>query len=201
GRVVVVWSTHGGAPELEIIDSGVAQIDAFEVRSLGIGSPGQDLLVSGVSADQILLNVARYEDAANGQWLARPFVAGSVGLAVRDFDGDGSIDVATASSTEPAARLYRGYGNGTFVEPKFVDLPAPAAALAGGRFTPELDGVLVVVDGTPMLVDFADGLATPLSGPRIRAPLVVADFDGDAISDIVAPTLDGNGVAMYWSQE
>jgi hypothetical protein len=199
GRIVIVWSTHDGSPELELIDSGISQIDAFEVRSLGIGGPGQDLLVSGISGDESVLHVARYEAAANGQWLARSFVVDSVGLGVRDFDGDTSIDVATASGTDGIASLYRGYGDGTFLQPSLVELPGPAMVAAGGRFLPDLDGIVAVVDGTPTIVDFSNAETTPLSGPFVRGPLVVADYDGDAISDIVAPTADGFGVAMYWS--
>lgn len=201
GRIVIVRSTHDGSPQLELIDSGISQVDAFEVRSLGIGGPGQDLLVAGVFGDEILLHVARYEDAVSGDWIARPFFADSVGLGVRDVDGDAAIDVATASGVEPFALLYRGYGDGAFLEPNLVELPAPATVGAGGRFTPELDGLVAVVDGTPILVDFSAGATTALSGPLVRGPLVVADFNGDAISDIVAPTMDGFGVAMYWSQE
>ena len=199
GPLVVVHEFADASPDFEIIESPVWQSEALELGALQLGDSAVDLLVSGVSGDQILLGLAAYGDAVANQWEVRPFVAGAVGLTARNFDGDGAIDIAAASWSDTRALLHHWEPNGTFFVSAEVQLGDATLAAVGGRFGPSALGLVAIVDGTPTVADFATGLATPLAGPPIRGPIVAHDINDDGMDDIVAPAHDGLGVVAYLS--
>ncbi len=74
----------------------------------------------------------RFEEATQGSGL-RSFRGRGTGAAVGDFDRDGKLDVYLASLDPGASRLFRGLGNGRFVDMTdraglAVDTPARSCA-------------------------------------------------------------------------
>jgi large repetitive protein len=118
---------------------------------------------------------------------------GAYGIAVRDLDGDGRLDVTTADNSEFVVSIFRGQGDGTFrprVNYNGGDIPE---GIAFGEMTG--DGIVDIVAGNS--VDGSVAILPGVGNGAFGAPIVysagyniwgvfVADVDGDGLDDILA---------------
>jgi hypothetical protein len=105
-------------------------------------------------------------------------------VVLRDFNGDGKLDVATSGAAE--IELLIGKGNGTFDAPVPFAATGARNAIAAGDFNG--DGIQDVTSGTVVLIGTgkgAFGAAIPLrtSGEYVGG-LATGDFAGDGYDDI-----------------
>jgi hypothetical protein len=118
---------------------------------------------------------------------------GASSLAVGDFNGDGILDLAVASTgSYPQSgwtvNVLLGNGDGTFQAAQGYDVGAGSYAVAVGDFNG--DGIPdLVTSGGSLLLGKGDGTFQPGPGFAITADLdarslAVADFNGDGILDL-----------------
>ena len=125
-------------------------------------------------------------------------------LAAADFNGDGNMDLAVASTS--IVNIYLGKGDGTFTSagPGF-GAQFVTAAVAGDI---NLDGKpdLVVTDfGAATALVFVgkgDGTFTEASYPSGRSPFqaVLADVNGDGLPDLAVAARDDGNVVVRLNQ-
>jgi hypothetical protein len=126
------------------------------------------------------------------------------GLAVGDFNGDGTLDVAVANNAGADVTVLLGQGDGTFAQ-----APDPAAGQSPDTIvSADLSGSgipdLVIAnrgdDSVSVLLGNGDGIFQPAQNfPAGHQPLrvVVGDFNGDGIPDLLvldagaAPSFQG----------
>ena len=168
------------------------------------GSGVQDLLVadsnSGTSGVISVL-------MGNGDGTFQPaqtFAAGNAprSIAVGDFDGDGTLDLAVGNYTGNNISILFGNGDGTFGAPhNIATMNGPYQVLA---LDVNGDGILDLVTsgdgGLQVLLGNGDGtfLAAPytyLAGASPR-PVVAADFNGDGFPDLAVPDSGASTVAI-----
>src|SRR5262249_14942374 len=117
---------------------------------------------------------------------------------VRDFDGDGHLDVLAASPTVAELWLYPGDGTGALLAPHVVPVPASA-----GVGVADLDGVFwpdfVLCDERAgsvqaWLSEGALGLR-PQAVTRTTWPTLplVADLDDDGLADVAVTAIGDDG--------
>jgi hypothetical protein len=195
GPLVVVHSFD--TPEIESLEPPVFDVRALEIGRLEFAGPA--VLVAGVSIDQHLFGAIPWS-GLSGAWSVSPFLADPVVLAERDLDGDGTGDILTASASDSSAAYYRRFGDGAFANPAIVETPGWNQGAAAGWFGPTTQGLVTIVEGTLVVVDFATSAAIALDGPHVRPPLATHDVNLDGLDDIVAPAQDGLSVVVYFSQ-
>jgi hypothetical protein len=129
-------------------------------------------------------------------------------FALGDVDGDGHLDVVTASSPAPdrgrgrvATKLGDGRGSFTDLPGSSSTVPPPPAlkALADVNGDQRPDVVLAHAHGRSLSVLWNDGTGsfTPAPGSPLDLEMeafdvVVADVDGDEAPDLVVATVDGD---------
>ena len=123
-----------------------------------------------------------------------------------DLDGDGLDDLVVVSRTDAAVQVLLSTGDGNLVPQPPVALPFAPYDAALGRFNGDdyLD-VALVDDATPQVLalrgDGAGGLgdavqrALPSGAIRVHA----ADFDGDAVDDVLAATFADGSLSLVLS--
>jgi len=188
---------------------GYAGINAFRVAVADLNGDGKpDMVVIG-NSDTNALEAAIYVNKGNrtfGTPIILPFPGKSIdAVAIGDFNGDGVPDIAVASFEDAAVYVYLGAGvNVGGAVPSYLP---PVATTYGTPFTGG-DGLvtmqtghfggssagLVVTDSTDaktlVLVGFSGGhfgTVLPIkdnNGQFVTRLGVVADFNGDGISDI-----------------
>jgi hypothetical protein len=209
GTIEVIATLHAGtiaivrsfepAPDIQLVDVPLQQIDALEVGALGVWGEGGEIVVSGFNPEQPLFAAATYDAAVRGLWTVSSFQADAVAVAVRDYDVDGTSDVATASWSSSQALLYGGVGDGTLEVAASVDLGGWTLHATGGQFGPTMQGLVALVDGVVTIADFESGTITALEGPTITGPFMAEDINQDGLTDIVAPVEDRFNVVVYLS--
>jgi len=134
-----------------------------------------------------------FEDLGNGSFgLAYEFFVNAPPLAFgagpADLDGDGNLDFVAA--------MYTFHGDGTLTSPFASESDLP---LADWDNDGDLDAVgsrLLVNDGTGELVVQQFDLPNPFT--RFYGPLVVTDFDGDGLREMLARAIDTTvGFGIY----
>jgi hypothetical protein len=144
-------------------------------------------------------------------------LAGSIGIATADLNGDGIADMVVASSPFTAPNvgtltIFLGKGDGTFQTPVTINL----AISVGGVTIDDVNGDgkldLVAISpqttGTGINVLLGDGngnFGTPIAGPATANGFVAVtgDFNGDGKKDIATSTgqiLLGNGDGTFTLQ-
>lgn len=124
-------------------------------------------------------------------------------IAVGDFDRDGRPDVVGASAT--ALLLYRGFGDGTFVESTIQSDAGPIVALAVADFDGDGDAdVAALSAGDSSLVLYVNdsgGFGAPVvAGAGLADPrsLATADFDRDGDADVAVVAGNGSASSGAW---
>ncbi len=118
--------------------------------------------------------------------------------AIGDFNGDGTLDLATTfeySREGNSVAIYLGNGDGTFQNP--VDYPTQNSGSAAVAFDVNGDGNLdVVTNGISVLLGKGDGTFTVTDSTSISGNgLALGDMNGDGKVD-VASSSAGNIVAV-----
>jgi hypothetical protein len=124
-------------------------------------------------------------------------------IAVGDFNGDGSLDLAEADHTGSTISVLLGNGNGTFGKPTtFATGPEPWE-VAVGDFNGDGKLDLVTANGLNNTVSVLLGkgngtFATAVNYSVGSAPgsVAVADFNRDGKLDIVTANVDSNSVSV-----
>ncbi len=125
--------------------------------------------------------------------------AGAWDVVVADFNGDGRPDIAVSLQTAGKIAVFLGTGGGAFAAPTYVyDSSGPVAPGVLAAADVDRDGILdlVVAEATSFAVipghgtgGVGDGTFGPIrhvqADGRDVSGMVVADFDGDGIPDVV----------------
>ena len=164
------------------------------------GDGTSDLIIAGGEGQDAGFSVLRNNGVGSDGWLglknATSYAAGDrpTSIVVRDFDADGHLDIAVASSENVSVRL--GNDDGTFADPIGYLPGAGSRWLAAGDLN--ADGYLDLAvsngdsaqvaillgsrDGTLESHDHVHTLGTP--GQRGPWALTVDDWDGDGNLDL-----------------
>jgi hypothetical protein len=188
--------------------SQTSVIEAFPSQSSGIaigdlnGDGKADLLVLTRSVSGVN-NV--FVELGNGDGTltpkgAFPTGAGSVGVVIADFNGDGKQDLAVSNANTNDVSLLLGNGDGTFKAPVSVPAGTPLSGIVTGDFNGDGKADLVVTapDKNQVLVLIGNGNGTfkaPASFAAGQTPtfVVAGDLNGDGKLDLVTVNQFLNG--------
>jgi hypothetical protein len=195
--VSILLGAGGGVfqPEQRVaVGSGASGLRIADVN--GDGRP--DLVAAGFGEAALLLG------RGDGTFEAAQPVLGAIGAAVAlaDFDGNGTLDVATAEQQQRVT-VVLGTGDGTFVTRHRQLALAAASALALGDFTGDgLIDVATVDDSSSsasLLPGQGDGTLQPaqsISVSSVAKELASADLNGDGRPDLVTANLHESDVSV-----
>jgi hypothetical protein len=136
------------------------------------------------------------------------FSAGSE-LAIGDFDGDGVLDAATLEIASAAVFVYKGQGDGTFVQQDVLGIFPDGSGYIDGIVTGDFigaggsqllawssaGGALVLFTYLPAQQEFAVSFFAP--GTKGVAGISVADFNGDGMADVAVEDPQSLGVPPF----
>jgi hypothetical protein len=167
---VAVGNFHGdGLPDLIVTNAGFASANGDHLSLLS--NNGDGTFQAPVSFD-------------SGK-LAR-------GLAVADFNGDGTLDLAVANNAGADVSILLGKGDGTFNQaPDLAVGQGPSAVISADLIGNGITDLITANrgdDSVSVLLGNGDGtFQAPLSFPAGHQPLrvVVGDFNGDGILDLL----------------
>lgn len=139
--------------------------------------------------------------------------SGPTSIVAADFNGDGNLDLAVASTTGGTVTFLEGYGNGTFATASSYSIPNSdnTNSLAVGDFNGDGRPDLVVTNGTGL---HASGSVTillnsgnfsfsqsPISAVQGTAYAVaIADFNHDGVLDLAVTDASQNQVSVLLGQ-
>jgi FG-GAP-like repeat/Dockerin type I domain len=121
-------------------------------------------------------------------------------LALGDFDSDGNLDVAAASSS-PSAKILFGNGDGTLRQFNGIFTTLGARSVAVGDFDTDgnLDLVIIgYVTGANILLGKGDGSFQAAHSINTGGfgSLIAADVSGDGVLDLVVTSAGGVSVVL-----
>jgi hypothetical protein len=121
----------------------------------------------------------------------------SLRLAVGDFNGDGSPDLAVTYQSGSGVGILLGNGDGTFDKPAIINVSANFPAVGDFNGDGKLDLALATNTGVAILLGTGSGSLQPpaLFGSIATDALVGADFNGDGKLDLAA-TQGGTSKAL-----
>jgi VCBS repeat protein/IPT/TIG domain-containing protein len=183
--------------------------DAQSILSADLNGDSIADLVLGSGADGSVRVLRGRADGGFDALDPFPAVDRCAGLAAADWNGDGRVDLVVADSAQPRIAVVFGIGDGTFALPPLdVPLAANATALAkidaNGDSIPDLlvgesgasaEARMLVATGTGT---FTDGASVSLATAASR--FVIADWNFDGFSDVLAIEPSSNLVALYLGQ-
>ncbi|MCA9252437.1 MAG: VCBS repeat-containing protein [Phycisphaerales bacterium] len=183
-------------------------VGAYDIYAADLDGDGDDDIVAGLRG---VGEVVWYENTGGAaQFGFKRVVSNEVtspyGVFAKDLDGDGDIDVLSASSIDDKIAWYENAdGQGTFGPQRII---TTTADFAFSVFAVDLDGdgdtdVLSAstVDETIAWYENIDGLGTFGSSQIIASSasdareVIAADLDGDGDPDVLAA--QGNRIAWY----
>lgn len=125
------------------------------------------------------------------------------GSAVGDFNSDGKLDLAVASTSDSAVRVLLNKGNGTFAQPVTYPVSAISVYVAVGDFNQDGKLDLVAPDyatnSVSVLLGNGDGTFAPAvdyaagAGP---SGIALVDFNGDGVLDAAVGDSQGSNVTV-----
>jgi uncharacterized repeat protein (TIGR01451 family) len=119
-----------------------------------------------------------------------------IGIATRDFNKDGKLDLCVANSGSLSVSILLGSGDGTFLPPVNYKVPQTPKSIAVGDFNHDgrLDVAVANAGSISVLLGYGNGTfksAVNTSGGKAFDSLAVGDFNRDGKLD-VAVTNGGN---------
>ncbi len=188
-------------------DMQVSQLAVADLNGDGI----PDLLAAGIINNSIVLRVLPVRgDGTFGTPIDRQLLGGVSSLAIADFNGDGSPDVAIIGGSFSASgmflHIYFNNGDGTFRDPVDTPLGFQASGIAVADFNHDgkMDVVLgrnnnFVIGNVAVFLGNGDGTFQNSANFTASGGLATADFNHDGILDFVAlPDLFlGNGDGTF----
>lgn len=157
------------------------------------GDGRQDLVAAGSIGNAVTVQLARAVSGGPLMYTSAGDTAVGAGprdLAVADFNGDGTLDVATANNGADSLSLLLGLGDGRFTPMPSTPLGDGPVGLAAGDFDGDGDPDLAAINnlaGTATILLNAGGSMTASQtlivggGP---AGIAAADDDGDGDLDL-----------------
>jgi hypothetical protein len=141
----------------------------------------------------------------SGRFAAPTTIAGLTGnpidVAAGDFNGDGKLDLAVATSLE--LDLVPGDGQGGFSNPSSIAPIIGSHPLAADfNGDGELDLILLSPAGTFLVANRGDGtfdLPAPIAIGQALS-VAAADFNGDGVPDLALLVLTGSGTTTLTSE-
>ncbi|MDE1160625.1 MAG: FG-GAP-like repeat-containing protein [Acidobacteriaceae bacterium] len=136
----------------------------------------------------------------------------SSSLVTGDFDGDGKLDVAYATSgngsSANAILLARGNGDGTFLLPQQLASGMPYVSLATADLNQDGIPDLVATNQSSLpitvLLGNGDGtfrsIAEDPTTALNSAVVAVGDFNGDGVADLVLPDPNGGHTTIFFGK-
>lgn len=126
------------------------------------------------------------------------------GVAVADFDGDGTPDIAALNQSNNGIQIFHGAGNGTFANGLFYPTGGTdALTIVTGDFNqdghPDLAVANTTSDNVSVLLNdghgnFSTAATYPTSGPN--QSIVTGDVNGDGIPDLVVLQFNPGVIAV-----
>jgi hypothetical protein len=124
-------------------------------------------------------------------------------VAVGDFDGDGTLDIAVANQGSNTVSILQGNGDGTFRPPvSYAVISGPDSLVAGDfRGNGILDLAVAVYNSNTVSVLLGNGdgtfqAATSYAVGSNPVSLAEGDFDGDGTPDLVVLNKGSNSVSV-----
>jgi hypothetical protein len=118
----------------------------------------------------------------------------SISMAVGDFNGDGTLDLAVANYYSNTVRVLLGTGDGSFYDRRDFAAGSGLHKVAVGDFN--RDGILDLVTDSTILLGNGDGTFQTPNNIGASGIWAVGDFNGDGSLDLAAPNYGSNTVSV-----
>ncbi|MFT7676914.1 MAG: hypothetical protein ACI8QC_000891, partial [Planctomycetota bacterium] len=196
----LTWHRYGYDGQLQVLDSGYAGQDVWDLASGDLNADGlRDLAIANRGAHRISVLFGR-KDASLRSAQILPAGGGPHSLASGDIDGDGHLDLVSIDALDDRLSYHLGDGNGNFTR----STEQPLTAKAGDRARlADLDGDgdlelihrVEVAGEAGLRVWLGNAAESPGSLPQTSievrtggsvGDLLLADLNGDTRPEILA---------------